>query len=156
MENLNNLPAPVLKTLEKLVAKAMKSRRDELGQVKAEFEVDQTIVLHTKGTVKVRKSTPDALCPQSAKPWSIVATLLEELNKEREAAGKVGINLDTVVERALEIDPDLVEAAREAADARVRELKEPTRKFKWGGVSVSGEVEVLATGDHLADKAVGE
>lgn len=156
MQNLNDLPAPVLKTIAKLATDAMKGRRDELGQVKAEFAVDQTVVVHAKGTVKVSKSTPDAICAQSAKPWSLVATLLSELNKEREAAGKAGIDMAKVVELAEKIDPDLAKEAQEAADKRIAEIKEPTRKFKWGATKVSGEVAVLATGDHLADQAAGE
>ena len=153
MQNLNDLPAPVLKTIEKLAQNAMKGRREELGQAKGEFTVDQTVVLHAKGTVKVSKSTPDAICAQSAKPWSLVATLLEELNKEREAAGKAGIDMAKVVELAEAVDPDLAKQAQEAADQRIAEIKEPTRKFKWGGVRVAGEMAVMATGDHRAEAA---
>ena len=156
MQNLNDLPAPVLKTIEKMAKDAMKGRREELGQAQGEFAVDQTVVLHAKGTVKVSKSSPDAVCAQSAKPWSLVATLLEELNKEREAAGKVGIDISRVVEMAEAANPDLAKEAQEAADRKIAEIKEPTRKFKWGGVRVAGEVTVLATGDHLANQAAAE
>ena len=154
MKTLNHLPAPVLKAIEKMAKDAMKGRRDELGQVKAEFEVDQTVVLHAKGTVTVAKSTPDAIVAQSAKPWALVTSLLTELNKEREAAGKVGINIASVVEAAEKIDPDLVKEAKDAADAHVRAIKEEVRKFKWGATSVKGgDCTVLATGDHLAEAA---
>ena len=146
----------LLFVLAKLLADAMKGRRDELGQVKAEFAVDQTIVLHTKGTVKVSKSTPDAITAQSAKPWALLAAAVLELNKEREAAGKVGIDIAKLIEMAETVDPDLAKKAQEDADKRIREIKEPTRQFKWGGVSVAGEVEVLAVGDHLAAKASGD
>jgi len=150
MQNLNHLSAPVLKTIAKLAADAMKGRREDLGQVKGEFEVDQTVVLHCKGTVKVSASSSDAIVAQSAKPWSIVTALLTELNKEREAAGKVGIDIAKVVAMAEKVDPDLVKNAKDAADAHVREIKEEVRQFKWGGVRVNGEAEVLALGDHLA------
>lgn len=153
MQNLNDLPAPVLKTLAKLASDAMKGRREELGQAKGEFAVDQTVVVRVTGTVKVSKATPDALNPQSAKPWGLVATLLSELNKEREAAGKAGINMDQIIELAETVNPDLAKKAQEAADKRIAEIKEPTRKFKWGGVRVAGEVTVVATGDHLAEAA---
>jgi hypothetical protein len=153
MMNLNDLPAPVLKTIEKMAKDAMKGRREELGQVKAEFAVDHTVVLHAKGTVKVSKSTPDAIVAQSAKPWSLVATLLTELNKEREAAGKVGIDIARVVEMAESANPDLVKEAQEAADAEIKRIKEPTRKHKWGGVRVEATCEVSASGDHLAEAA---
>jgi hypothetical protein len=155
MQSLKDLPAPLLKTIAKLATDAMKGRRDELGQVKGEFAVDQTVVLHAKGIVKVSKSTPDAIVAQSAKPWSIVHTLLTELNTEREAAGKVGIDIAKVVEMAESADPDLVKAAKEAADAHVREIKEEVRQFKWGSTSPKATVEVLAVGDHLA-QASGE
>jgi hypothetical protein len=157
MKNLNDLPAPVLKAIAKMATDAMKGRRDELGQVKAEFAVDQTVVLHAKGTVTVAKSTPDAIVAQSAKPWAIVHTLLTELNRERDAAGKVGIDIAKVVEMAEAADPDLVKKAKNAADSHVRSIKEEVRQFKWGSTSVKGgEVSVLATGDHLAEEAAGE
>jgi len=156
MQSINTLPAPVLKTIEKAAKDALKGRRDELGQVKAEFAVDQTVVLHLKGTVTVSKSTPDAIQAQSAKPWSLVQTLLTELNKEREAAGKVGIDIAKVVEMAETLDPELAKEAQKAADAHIKEIKEEVRDFKWGATSVKdGTVEVLAVGDHLA-QASGE
>lgn len=151
MKNLDTLSAPVLKTVAKMAADALKGRREELGQVKAEFAVDQTVVFHLKGTVKVSKSSSDAIVAQSAKPWGIIHTLLAELNKEREAAGKVGIDIGKVVEMAEMADPDLAKTAQKAADAHVREIKEEVRQFKWGATTVAGgEVEVLAIGDHLA------
>ena len=153
MNKLDTLSAPVLKTLAKMTADALKGRREELGQTKAEFAVDQTIVLHAKATVKVSRSTPDAIVAQSAKPWSIVHTLLTELNKEREAAGKVGIDIAKVVEMAESANPDLVKEAKEAADAHVREIKEEVRQHKWGSTTAVGEVEVLAIGDHLVQVA---
>jgi hypothetical protein len=155
MQTLKNMPVALLKTIAKLTADALKGRRDELGQIKAEFAVDQTVVLHAKGTVKVSKSTPDAIMAQSAKPWSIVHTLLTELNTEREAAGKVGIDIAKVVEMAESADPDLVKAAKKAADAHVKEIKEEVRDFKWGGTTADAEIEVLALGDHRA-QASGE
>ena len=156
MQSFKDLSAPLLKTIAKLAADALKGRREELGQTKAEFAVDQTVVLHAKGTVKVSKSTPDPIVAQSAKPWSIVHTLLTELNTEREAAGKVGIDIAKVVEMAEAADPNLVKAAKEAADAHVREIKEEVRQHKWGGTTADAEIEVLAIGDHLAQAASGE
>jgi len=144
------MPVALLKTIAKLAADALKGRRDELGQIKAEFDVDSTVVLHAKGTVKVSKSTPDAIMAQSAKPWSIVHTLLSELNTERAAAGKVGIDIAKVVEMAESADPELVKAAKKAADAHVKAIKEEVRDFKWGGTTADAEIEVLAIGDHRA------
>lgn len=155
MQNLNDLPVSTLKVIAKLATDAMKGRREELGQNKAEFAVDQTVVVRATGTIKVSKSTPDAICAQSARPWALVATLLSELNKERASAGKAGIDMAKVVELAESADPELAKEAQEAADRRIAEIKEPTRMFKWGGVRVAGEVAVLATGDHLA-KVAGE
>jgi len=150
MQTFKNMPVALLKTIAKLAADALKGRRDELGQIKAEFDVDSTVVLHAKGTVKVSKSTPDAIMAQSAKPWSIVHTLLSELNTERAAAGKVGIDIAKVVEMAESADPELVKAAKKAADAHVKAIKEEVRDFKWGGTTADAEIEVLAIGDHRA------
>ncbi|HIF08335.1 MAG TPA: hypothetical protein EYQ64_15775 [Gemmatimonadetes bacterium] len=147
---LSTLPVSTLKVLAKMTADAVKSRREDLGQTKATFEVDQTVVIRATGTVKVSKSTPDAIMAQSAKPWSIVHTLLSELNTERAAAGKVGIDIAKVVEMAESADPELVKAAKKAADAHVKAIKEEVRDFKWGGTTADAEIEVLAIGDHRA------
>lgn len=157
-KTLASLPTPALKALAKMADDAMKGRREDLGQTAGQFDVDQTIVVRVAGTIKVSKSTPDALSPQSAKPWSLVTALLSELNKEREAAGKMGIDIAQVVEMAESIDPKLVKKAQEEADAEVARIKEPTRRFKWGGVRVAGTSEVLASECNLpaSEEAAGE
>ena len=151
MKNLSNLSAPTLHLLKKLVTDECKVRREDLGQTKGEFEVDETVVLHTKGVVKVSKSTPDAIIAQKAKPWALFTALLEEANSKLEAAGKVGIDLAKVVEMAEKIDPDLAKKAKAAADAEVSKIKEEVRDFKWGSVRPAGEAALLAHGDNLAE-----
>jgi len=155
MQTLKDLPAPVLKALEAATKKAMQGRRAELGQVSATFDVDQTVVVNVKGTVKVSNSTADAVVAQSAKPWGMVVHLLAELNRERAAADKVGINLEQVVEMAESADPKLVEQAQKQADEHIKAIKEEQRRFRWGGTSFAGETTVVATGDHREERDAG-
>lgn len=152
MKNLSNLSAPALHLLKKLVTDECKERREDLGQTKAEFEVDETIVLHTKGIVKVSKSTPDAIIAQRAKPWHLFTALLEEANAQLEAAGAVGIDLKKVVAMAEAVDPDLAKKAKEAADTEVAAIKDEVRDFKWGSVRPAGEATLLAHGDNMEEE----
>ena len=149
---LSSLPVSTLKILAKMAADAVTDRREELGQTKAEFEVDQTVVVRATGTVKVSKSSPDAIIAQKAKPWAILATALEEANRRLEAAGAVGINLEQVVEIAENANPDLAKEAEKKAKAHLKTIKETVRGFRWGGVAVAGEVTVLAKEDHRGEE----
>ena len=145
---LSTLPVSTLKVIAKMAADAVKDRREELGQTKAEFEVDQTVVIRATGAVKVSKSSPDAIIAQKAKPWAILVAAIEEANRRLAAAGAVGINLEQVVEIAETANPELAKEAEKKAKAHLKAIKETVRDFKWGGVSVSGEVTVLAKEDH--------
>lgn len=151
---LNALPVSTLKVIAKLADDAVKGRREEFGQVKGEFSVDQTVVLRATGTVSVSKSSPNAIIAQKAKPWALLAVALEEANRQLEAAGKAGIDLERVVELAESADPDLAKEAEKKAKAHLKEIKEEVRGFRWGGVSVDGKVEVVAKEDHR-DRAAG-
>lgn len=152
MKALKEMNPAALQLLKKLIAAACDETRAELGQIKGEFEVDETVVLHATGRVNVSKSTPDAVKAQSAKPWNLVHVLLEELNKERDAAKKAGITLGQVVELAEKVDPDIAKKAKKKADAHVASIKEEVRGFKWGSVTPKGTIEVLASGNHLEDE----
>jgi uncharacterized protein YicC (UPF0701 family) len=146
---LSTLPLPTLKVLAKMAKDAVAGRREELGQIGAEFEVDQTVVLRATGTVKVAKSSPDAVKAQSAEPWKLFAATLEMLNTEREAAGKVGIDLEQVIRMAEAADDSMKKRMQDAVKATLKRIKDEVRGFKWGGVSVpEGEVTVLAKEDH--------
>jgi len=145
---LSTLPVSTLKVLAKMTADAVKSRREDLGQTKATFEVDQTVVIRATGTVKVSKSSPDAIIAQAAKPWAILVAAIEEANRRLAAAGAVGINLEQVVEIAETANPDLAKDAEKKAKAHLKAIKETVRGFKWGGVAVAGEVTVIAKEDH--------
>lgn len=148
MMTLRDLPAPALHLLKKLITDECKDRRDSLGTLKAEYEVDQTVVLHVDGTVRVAKSSPDAIIAQKAKPFALLAVALQEANKQLEAAGLVGIDLKKVVEMAENVDSELVKKAEKAAKAHLKAIKEETRGFKYGAVSCEGTCDVPAQGDH--------
>jgi len=156
MTDLSNMNPAALKMIAKMATDAFNKRRAELGQTAGEFAVDETVVLHAQGVVKVSKSTPNKSTPQAAVPWNIITALIAELNTERAAAGKAGIDMEKVIELAEAVDPEMAKKAQKAADARVAAIKEPTRRFAWGSVSPQGEVAVLATGNHLAEDAEPE
>lgn len=146
---LSTLPVSTLKVIAKMTADEVASRREELGQTKGTFEVDQTVVIRATGTIAVSKSSPDAIIAQKAKPWAILVATLEEANRRLAAAGAVGINLEQVVEIAESANPELVKEAEKKAKAHLKAIKEEVRDFKWGAVSVKeGEVAVLAKEDH--------
>ena len=153
---LNTLNPAALHLLKKLVTAACTETREGLGQVKGSFAVDETIVIHARGTVNVAKSTPDAINAQRAVPWNVIAALQAAANEQLAAAGVAGIDLKKVVEAATKIHPDLAKKAKKEADAHMAAIKEPTRDFKWGGVTPKGSAEVLAVGDNLADEGEGE
>lgn len=153
-KTLKALNIATLKMIAKLATDAVAKRREELGLIEGVFAVDETVVFHAQGTVKVLKSNPTKSTPQAAVPWDIITALLGELNKERNAAGKAGIDMAKIIELAEAVDPDLVKKSKKEADARVAAIKEPTRRFAWGGVSPKGTVKVLASGDHLEDEKV--
>ena len=150
-KKLTSLTPAALRLLKKHLEAACNETREQLGQTAGEFAVDETVCIHLDGTVKVAKSNPNKSTPQCAKPWDLVTALLTELNRERAAASKAGITIEQVVEMAEAVDPDLSKKAKDEADARVAAIKEPHRKFTWGGVTPKGEVEVLAVGNHLAE-----
>jgi hypothetical protein len=146
---LSTLPISTLKVIAKMATDAVKARREDLGQTKAEFEVDQTVVLRATGKVKVAKSTPDAIIAQKAEPWKLLVAALELANSQLYAAGVVGIDLKQVVRAAESADPELEKRTKATVKAELAEIKEEVRDFRWGGVSVpEGSVTVLAKEDH--------
>lgn len=146
---LSTLPVSTLKVIAKLAKDAVDNRREDLGQVKAEFDVDQTVVLRATGTVKVAKSTPDAIKAQKAEPWKLFVTTLQMLNTQREAAGEVGIDIEQIVRAAEAINSDLKKEVEKEVKETLTRIKDEVRGHKWGGVSVKdGEVSVLCQEDH--------
>jgi len=145
---LSVLPVSTLKVIAKMAADAVASRREELGQTKAVFEVDQTVVIRATGEVKVSKSSPDAVIAQKAEPWKLLVAALELANTQLAAAGQVGIDLKQVVRAAETANPELEKEAKKVVKTELARIKETVRDFKWGGVSVEGEVTVLAKEDH--------
>ena len=142
--DLSSLPTPTLKALAKLASDLVADRREDLGQTKAEFGVNHTVTLNIKGTVKVAKSSPDAIIAQKAQPWNLLVAALEEANRQLAAAGKTGIDLERVVELAEKADPELVKQAKKKADAHLKTIKDEVRGFRWGGVRVEASCKVLS------------
>lgn len=153
---LSTLPTPTLKALAKLASDLVADRREDLGQVKAQFDVDHTVTLRVAGTVKVSKSSPDAVIAQKAKPWALLVVALEEANRQLAAAGKTGIDLERVVELAEKADPELAKEAQKKANAHLKTIKDEVRGFRWGGVSVAASCEVLAQQSNCDEEAAAE
>ena len=149
-----SLSAATVRVLADLFGKASDARREELGLQKGTFSLNELVTVHAHGTLTVGDANPNAKVPQVAKPWNIIHLLLTELNTERKALGKAGIDIEKIVEMAEAVDPKLATEAKKAADARVQALKDPHRRFKWGSVSSKkAEVEVLGAVDVAAKVA---
>ena len=73
-----------------------------------------------------------------AQPWNIIYVLLEQLNTERAAAGKVGIDMAALVKMAAALDPKLAEKAKMDAEAEAEKLKAPTKRPANGKVIIRG------------------
>jgi hypothetical protein len=139
---LANLSMPTLRILKSIVEDACEAegRREELGQNKAEFSVQETVTLAVEGTVKVSKSQSDAICAQKAEPWKLLTMALNEGNKQLKAAGLAGIDLKRIVELAENADPELVKKAKADTKVALKEIKDEVRGFRWGQVRVAGTV----------------
>jgi hypothetical protein len=145
---LANVDIASLRLLKKVVEDAVKDRREELGQSKAEFSVDRQITLHLAGTLKVSESDPDRVIAQKAKPWRLFATLLAESNKRLLAAGAAGIDLDALVALAEKADEGLEKKAKDETKAAIGRVKDEVRGFVWGQVRVNGTAETVDKRDE--------
>lgn len=151
MKTLNDLNPATLHLLKKLVTAACKDTREGLGQTAGTFAVDETVVFHAEGTVKVARSTTEAANAQRARPWDLLVALQTMANERLAAAGLTGIDLEAVVRAGENIDPKLGEKAAKSAQALMAAKRSSDRKFKWGGVTPTGKVAVLATGNNLPE-----
>lgn len=149
MKNLTDLNPATLQLLKKLLTGACDETREGLGQTAGEFAVDETVVLHAQGTVKVAKSSMSASNAQRARPWDLLTALETLANERLAAAGLTGIDLSAVVEAAKSLDPALSKKAKAKAERLWAAERASHPKFKWGGVTPTGEVAVLATGNNL-------
>ena len=188
IKTLRELPAPTLFLLKKVISdecdrkvKGTKVRREELGQHKAEFEVNETIEFKLEGTVKVGESSPDAVKANKAKPWHLAAIALTEANKYAialleankalEAVGAAGIDVDkvvatakaaghesaldfeTIVALAEDVDEKTAKEIEAETKAVVKLLKEETRGFKCGPVKPANCVAVITSRKGAASEA---
>lgn len=129
---------PSLQTLA--VTKAIKtaaasSARDNLGP--GEYDVD--FAVRIQGTIRIGEDY-ETTVPNAAKPWNIVVAALTEINRLRNAAGEVGIDLDKLVAAAETMDPTAVKEAKTQAEAAAASLKEATRTTAKGKVTTNLQV----------------
>jgi hypothetical protein len=130
--------AAIATALSKGLADKSKALRSDLPA--GTYEVDETVTLRVKGTVKVGEDY-DSILAQKAKPWNLFATLLGEVNKERAAAGMAGVDLKRLVEMAEALDKDAAKDAEKAANAEIAKIKAPTRRTCKGRVTTKVVVE---------------
>lgn len=97
---------------------------------------------HVEGTITVGQDYEQKMV-NKAKPWNLIAVLLEELAKTREAAGQTGIDLGKLMAAAEAMDPDMAKAAREKAEAEAAALKAATLSTAKGKVTAKLAVTPL-------------
>lgn len=136
--NNNAVEAAITTALSKGLADKAKALRADLPA--GTYEVDETVTLRVKGTVKVGEDY-ESIVAQKAKPWNLFAVLLEETNKQRAAAGMAGVDLARLVEMAEALDKDAAKDAEKAAHAEVAKIKAETRKTCKGRVTTKVVVE---------------
>jgi len=139
-KNLTDLDAPTLAALASLAGRAAKANRANLEAGK--YTVEQIVTLKVGAKVTVSEDEHDVVTPQKAKPWTLVALLMQELNTTREAAGEMGIDLATLVEKAEKIDPELAKKAEKEANAEIAKIKAGTVSDRKGKVNVKGDVKL--------------
>lgn len=80
---------------------------------------------HVEGTLRVGEDYEQRI-PNKAKPWNLVALLMQEVNELRAAAGQVGLDLTRLVEMAENLDECLVDQAKSAAEEAAAKIKAET------------------------------
>lgn len=151
MKHLTDLDPAVLAAIAKLTEKAAEANRSNL--LPGEYPVQRVVELELDCVVKVAEDQTNVSTPQKARPWNIVHVLRMEANRIAAAAGLAGIDLAKVVKMADEVDKDLADEARKAADAEMAALKEPTRQDRKGQVRVKGACGLPATPEGESDAA---
>jgi len=141
-KKLTDLDPATLAALASLSSKAAKSNRASLEPGK--YSVEKIVTLMVGAHVTVSEDEIDVVTPQKAKPWTLVALLMQEMNKHREAAGEMGLDLATLVAKAEQIDPELAKKAEKEANAEIAKIKEGTKSDRKGKVNVKGEVKLPA------------
>lgn len=80
---------------------------------------------------------------QKAKPWQLLTVALNEMNKQREAAGMTGLDMTKLIEMAETVDPKLVDKAEADAAEAIEKVKGSTTSKCNGKITTKLEVEVI-------------
>jgi hypothetical protein len=140
-KNLTDLDPATLVALAKKAAEAAKETRESLAP--GVHAVDRILTLVLDAEVKVSEDH-EAVTPQKAKPWHIIAVLLQELETARKAAKMGGIDLAKVIENAEKVDKEIADKAMAEANEQVAALKAPTVSTRKGAVRVKGAAKIPA------------
>jgi len=146
---LNNLPAPTLAILGKLVADAAKANRENLAV--GTHAVNETVSIDIDGALTVGEDYEQKIVAK-AKPWNLFTAALELANEQLIAAGLAGIDMAKVVDAAQAIDAKAVKAAKAQADTEVAGRKAPTLTQCKGKVTIAKASEATLT-EVLAEVA---
>jgi hypothetical protein len=131
--DLTALSPATLAALAKVAEQAAKATRATLEP--GAYKVSEKIAIDLSGTVNVGEDYEQKIVGK-AKPWNLVAALLEEANRQLTAAGLMGIDLARVVQAAEQIDPEIVNQAQAAAEKEVAAIKAPTVTECKGKVTI--------------------
>ena len=121
-----------------ITGKIAKLARETIEPGVHEVEFD----CHVEGTITVGEDYEQRIV-NKAKPWNLVAVLLEELAKTREAAGQTGIDLGKLMAAAETMDPGMAKAAQQKAEAEAAALKASTLTTAKGKVTAKLAVKPL-------------
>ena len=134
-------PVELLAVTKAVQTKIAKDAREgiEPGEYTLSFDA------HIEGTIRVGQDYEQPM-PNKAKPWNIIAVLLEELNTMRAASGEAGVNLDKIIKMAEAVDPDLIKKAKSQAEKEAAALKQATMTTCKGKVTSTLEATPIAQG----------
>jgi hypothetical protein len=138
---LQCLPPATLTLLAKTISEVAAASRPELAE--GEHTVSDTVTLSVSGTVKVGADYAQRFV-NKAKPWNIIAVLLQEVNLHRAAAGLAGVNLAQIVKAAEALDQSLADKAKAEAEKEAAAMKAPTMKQANGKVNCKGSAGLVA------------
>jgi len=130
----------VIAALSKLSLNEAKTCRSSLQP--GQYAVEETLLVSLQADVRVGQDYTQHFV-EKAKPWALVQALLSELNLERAAAGKLGLDMAQVVAMARQVDPSLAEQAKQAASEEMAKIKAPTRQGANGKVTVNGTLGII-------------
>jgi len=134
-----NLTAGAVVAVGKAVKDAaLKSAASEMKA--GTYNVDVTV--HVTGEYTVGEAYEQRVVAK-AKPWTLLAVALNELNKNLSAAGEAGLDMEKLITMAEKVDPSLADKAEADAAEAIQKVKAPTVQTCNGKITTKLAVEVV-------------